>query len=175
MELAGFIWILRTSIDIDDILIIFRLFWKSSDGASIFFIHWRWKSKKEYSDSLINSIIKHYPIIYFRVLFNWEGVVLGFSISLWIGALWFLYNFRYQNEQSKFKLTFFDCLIFLISTFFALYSWFFPIDPSGGRVEFYFLNFLFPIILLFITLSHPINKTIMSNLFNIFKFEKKFD
>ena len=67
------------------------------------------------------------------VLFNWEGVVLGFSISLWIGALWFLYNFRYQNEQSKFKLTFFDCLIFLISTFFALYSWFFPIDPSGGR------------------------------------------
>ena len=53
-------------IDIDDILIIFRLFWKSSDGASIFFIHWRWKSKKEYSDSLINSIIKHYPIIYFR-------------------------------------------------------------------------------------------------------------
>ena len=40
------------------------------------------------------------------VLFNWEGVVLGFSISLWIGALWFLYNFRYQNEQSKFKLTF---------------------------------------------------------------------
>ena len=109
------------------------------------------------------------------VLFSWEGVVLGFSISLWIGTLWFLYNFRYQNEKSKFTLTFFDCLIFLISTFFALYSWFFPIDPSGGRVELYFLNFLFPIILLFLTLSHPINKTIMGILFNIFKFKKKLD